>query len=100
MVCCPARFSDDKDPNPYVPEKQGGSVRSDLKWGKKEAVTKAARDFITQLCMQALLELVCEGAESIRIRRARTARQLRDPEASPMSNVQPRTRKNASAIAT
>ncbi|HTD54672.1 MAG TPA: hypothetical protein VK670_04780 [Silvibacterium sp.] len=61
-------FADDKDPNAFVPEKHRSSVRSNLKWGKKEVVAKAARDFIAQLCMQSVLELVCEGAKKIKIR--------------------------------
>ena len=61
-------FADEKDQSSYIPEKQKDSVYSDLKWGQKEVVARAAKNFISQLCLQSVLELACQGAQSIEVR--------------------------------
>jgi len=51
----------------FVRQGTGNSIRSDLKWGI-DRKNSAARDFLTQLCIQSIAELVFAGAESVEIR--------------------------------
>jgi hypothetical protein len=44
------------------------SILTDLKWSEDRAVNAATQDFLVQLCMQALAELISAGARSIELR--------------------------------
>jgi hypothetical protein len=54
-------------PGNFVRLFDGVSIKSDLKWGA-DRQNSAARDFLTQLCIQSVAELVVAGATSVEIR--------------------------------
>lgn len=60
-------FVHDNDPGAFIVGDEKG-VRSNLKWAEGDGKDEPARGFLTQLCMQALAELVADGAGEVAIR--------------------------------
>ncbi len=59
-------FSNDQEPASFIAGEKSG-VRSQLKWGD-DRQNEAADGFLLQLCIQSLVELVAQGADSVDIR--------------------------------
>jgi len=60
-------FAQDSGSHSFVTGNQE-SIKTNLKWGADRRENFSARDFLTQLCLQSLAELIAAGATSVDIR--------------------------------